>query len=114
MNTLIIIILVAVVALQIIQLKKITKLTREVEALRDERNINTEATHKTAEDIEPVADERTMAMNVVEPTPAVEEVAEVAAEPEKEEPEHHHGAVACDADRRRTAVGSFVGHLCWL
>lgn len=94
MNTLIIIILVAVVALQFIQLKKITKLTREVEALRDERNINTEV---EAEAIESVAEERTVAMNIVEPTavvvekieeptPAVEEVAEVVAEPEKEEP----------------------------
>ena len=94
MNTLIIIILVAVVALRIIQIKKITKLTREVEALRDERNINTEV---EAEAIESVAEERTVAMNVAEPTPvvaekieeptpAVEEVAEVVAEPEKEEP----------------------------
>ena len=94
MNTLIIIILVAVVALQFIQIKKITKLTREVEALRDERNINTEV---EAEAIEPVAKERTVAMNIVEPTtvvvekveeptPAVEEFAEVVAEPEKEEP----------------------------
>ena len=94
MNTLIIIILVAVVALQFIQLKKITKLTHELEALRDERNINTEV---EAEAVEPIAEERTVAMNIVEPTavvaekieeptPAVEEVTEVVAEPEKEEP----------------------------
>lgn len=97
MNTLIIILLVALVAIQISQLNKITKLTNEVEALRSERNFNTETTHKNREAVEPIAEEHTVAMEVAEPTPvvvekieeptpAVEVVAEVVAEPEKEEP----------------------------
>lgn len=107
MNTLIIILLVALVAIQISQLNKITKLTNEVEALRSERNatINPPINkvdevvmdESNAEAVEPIAEERTVAMNVVEPTavvvekieeptPAVEKVTEVVAEPEKEEP----------------------------
>lgn len=97
MNTLIIILLVALVAIQISQLNKITKLTNEVKALRSERNatINPPINkvdevvmdESNAEAVEPIAEERSVAMEVAEPTPVVVEKIEEVAEPIVEERE---------------------------